>query len=56
MILFITLFLIFLYFLPTLIAVWRKKRSLLAIFICNCFFGLTIVGWGISLIWAVARD
>ena len=39
-----------LYFLPTLIAL--KKKDILGVFLVNLFFGATIIGWIIALIWA----
>ncbi|MGV3604784.1 MAG: superinfection immunity protein [Planctomycetaceae bacterium] len=41
------------YFLPTVIAVKRGRRNALAIFLVNLFFGATLVGWGIALVWSV---
>ncbi len=41
-----------LYFLPTLIAHERKHNAFLGILIVNCFFGWSIVGWIICLVWA----
>lgn len=46
-------FLALLYFLPT--AVGRKSPRVAAIFLANLFFGWTIIGWIISLIWATAE-
>jgi len=34
---------------------WRH-RNRVAILIVNCFFGWTLVGWVISLIWACADN
>jgi hypothetical protein len=44
------------YFLPSLIALARSKRNLLAIFLLNCFLGWTLVGWVVALVWAVKVD
>ncbi|MDD4874041.1 MAG: superinfection immunity protein [Dehalococcoidales bacterium] len=45
-----------LYFLPTIIAIIRKKRNALAIFMLNFFLGWTFIGWVVSLVWSVTRD
>jgi hypothetical protein len=44
------------YFLPTLIALARSKRDTLAIFLLNFFLGWTVIGWFVSLIWALKSD
>lgn len=44
------------YFLPSIIALARNKRDLLAIFLVNLFFGVTVIGWIVALIWAVKHD
>lgn len=51
----ITIFLA-LYFLPTIIAFFRNKRNKGAIFALNFFLGITVIGWIISLIWALTHD
>lgn len=45
-----------LYFLPTIIAANRKKSNTGAIFVLNLFLGWTMVGWIISLVWALSSD
>ena len=44
------------YFIPTIIALIRKKSNTTAIFLLNFFLGWTFVGWIVSLIWAVTKD
>lgn len=44
------------YFIPTMVAYKRNKLNKFAVFMCNLIFGITGVGWGIALIWAVCRD
>lgn len=44
------------YFLPTTIAVIRKRSNTMAIFVLNLFLGWTLIGWVIALVWAVATD
>ena len=48
------IFLVLLYFLPTLIA--RDKADATAIFLVNLLFGWTIIGWFIALIWACSAE
>jgi len=40
------------YFLPLLIAVKRKHHQGTAILVLNLFFGWTILGWIVALVWA----
>lgn len=44
------------YFLPTIIAIMRKKKNTLAIFLVNLFFGMTFIGWIAALIWALMYE
>ena len=44
--------LIALYFLPTVVAVYRHHRSALAVGVLNAFTGWTFIGWIGSLVWA----
>jgi len=44
------------YLLPTSIAYKRRHRSLLAIFVMNLIFGWTLLGWGLSLVWACTSN
>jgi hypothetical protein len=45
-----------LYFLPSIIALARGKRDLLAIFLLNLFLGWSIIGWIVALVWAAKSD
>jgi hypothetical protein len=45
-----------LYFIPSMVAVNRKHNNALAIFLTNLFFGWTILGWVIALIWASTNN
>ena len=45
-----------LYFLPSIIALARSKRDVVAILLLNFFLGWTAIGWIIALIWAVKMD
>ena len=44
------------YFLPTIIAFKRGKRNRGAIFALNLFLGWSLLGWVISLVWALSVD
>ena len=48
----LTLFL--LYWLPTIIAIVRQAPSALGVAALNFFFGWTVIGWFLALIWALA--
>lgn len=41
-----------LYLLPWLIAIGRRHRSAAAIGVANVLFGWTLLGWGVSIVWA----
>jgi len=51
---FIIIFLV--YFTPTFVAYHRRKRNSGAIFALNLFLGWTLLGWVISLVWALTKD
>jgi hypothetical protein len=51
----IFVFLLF-YFLPTIVALSRKRHNTGAIFVLNIFLGWSLIGWVISLVWAVSSD
>jgi len=44
------------YFLPSIVALARSKRDLLAIFLLNLFLGWSVIGWVVALVWAVKND
>lgn len=44
------------YFLPSIIALARSKRDLLAIVLLNFFLGWTLIGWIVALVWALKND
>jgi hypothetical protein len=48
----LAVFLVCGYFLPTLIASFRKHHNSAAICVTNIFFGWTIVAWFAALIWS----
>jgi hypothetical protein len=43
------------HFLPTFIAANRHVQNFWWIFLINLFFGFTVIGWVIALVWAL-RD
>ncbi|RYJ38556.1 putative Immunity protein [Flavobacterium anhuiense] len=47
---------IVIYFLPSIIALSRKKNNGAAIIMLNFFLGWTFIGWIASLIWACTTD
>ncbi|MEJ8767720.1 superinfection immunity protein [Oceanobacillus sp. HCA-5259] len=43
------------YFLPTIIAKINNQPNFVSIFVLNLFLGWSLVGWVISLVWAVKK-
>lgn len=43
------------YFLPTIIAMMRGHHNKFPIFLVNLFFGWSLLGWVIALIWAFVK-
>jgi hypothetical protein len=41
------------HFLPTFVAGNRKVKNFWWIFLINFFFGWTLIGWAIALVWAI---
>ena len=52
----ISIFIAFLYLLPSAIAAIRKARHDGAIILVNVIFGWTVLGWIAALIWAVIEQ
>lgn len=50
----IMILMIALYFVPAIVG--RNKKNAGAIFVANLFFGWTLIGWVIVLIWGVTKD
>ena len=44
------------YFLPSIIALARSKRDIVAILLLNLFLGWTMIGWVVALVWALKTD
>ena len=49
-------FSLLMYFLPSIVALARSKRDLLAIFLLNLFLGWSVIGWVVALVWAAKND
>jgi hypothetical protein len=47
---------ILVYFIPSMVALIRKKRHKAAIILFNLFLGWTVIGWIVALIWATMFD
>jgi hypothetical protein len=50
------IFLLIPYFLPTIIALLRRKPNAGGILLLNFFLGWTFIGWIVALVWAVSGD
>lgn len=44
------------YFLPSIVAYFRKKKNYNAILVLNLLLGWTLIGWVIAMIWAMTVD
>ena len=44
------------YFIPSFVAFNKKKSNAGAIFALNLLLGWTLVGWVVSLVWALTQD
>jgi hypothetical protein len=53
---FIIFVLLFPYFLPTIIAIVRRKANAGGIFVLNLLLGWTLIGWVGALVWALSAD
>ena len=58
---FITAFIIseiflYIYFLPTILAIEKNKDNALFLYVCNLLFGITIIGWFAALVIAIKQD
>jgi hypothetical protein len=50
------LLLLSIYFIPTGVAILRRKRNTLSIFALNLLLGWSLVGWVFALVWALTKD
>lgn len=46
---------LFIYFVPTFVAKAKNQPNFLSIFLINFFFGWSLIGWVIALVWAVKK-
>ncbi|GAA4276177.1 superinfection immunity protein [Aquimarina mytili] len=44
------------YFIPSIIALLRMKKNLVAIIALNFFLGWSLIGWVVSLVWSLSSD
>ena len=51
----IVIFAIALYFIPSIIALSKRRDNTGAIFILNLFLGWSFIGWIVALVWAVTN-
>ena len=56
MVLVLLLILTGMYFLPTIIAFNRNRHNKGAIFVLNLFLGWSVIGWVVSMVWAVSSS
>ena len=52
----VILLLLGIHFLPTFVAFVREHRHAVLILVLNIFFGWTIIGWLVLLIWAAVGE
>ena len=52
----VILLLLGIHFLPTFVAFVREQRHAVLILVLNIFFGWTIIGWVLLLIWAAVGE
>jgi hypothetical protein len=50
------LFSLAVYFLPTIIAITRKKTNQVGILLVNFLLGWSVIGWIVALVWAVSTE
>ena len=52
----VVLFLLGMYLLPSIVALVRGRHNTGAILALNIFLGWSVIGWVVSLVWAVSSD
>jgi hypothetical protein len=57
-VLFISLLIIatLVYFIPTFVAIINRHKYTIPIFIANIFFGVTVAGWAVLLIFSILKE
>ena len=48
--------LFYIYFLPTIIAIEKNNPNICVIYICNLLFGITVIGWFVTLIMGLSSE
>lgn len=56
LLLFFIAVLVGIYFVPTIIAFAKKKTNKIAILALNALLGWSLIGWVVSLVWALANE
>ncbi len=47
---------LYIYFLPSILAIENNKPNMLSLYICNLLFGITIIGWFVTLVFSLPSD
>jgi len=47
---------LYIYFLPTILAIENNKDNMLALYLCNLLLGITVIGWFVTLIFSLPSD
>ena len=48
--------LLYIYFLPSILAIENNNRNVYFIYVCNLLFGATVIGWIIALVFALRSN
>lgn len=49
-------FTLLVYFLPAVVAAFRKHKNTSAVVVLNLFLGWTMIGWVVAMIWAFTNN
>jgi len=52
----VVIFGVLFYLAPSIVALLKKKRNSVAILALNILLGWTLIGWVVSLVWALTSD
>ena len=47
---------LYIYFLPSILAIENNKPNVLVLYLCNLLFGVTIIGWLVTLVMSFPSD
>lgn len=47
---------LFIYFLPSMIAIQRSHKNLIGVILVNFLLGWTMIGWVVAIVWAFLRN